>query len=308
MSQPNSLSYGDNDTFLTEGLDKEAQIEALGNINKKDSDSDGLKDWEEALWNTDPQDSDTDDDGTKDGEEVELGRNPTIAGPDDKYQDDPIIRKANPNVSNELLSETDKFSQDFLQNYLSLYDSNGPLNENDKNNLINISIEDIVGKNISITNYTQTDLNISQNIDSVSVKKYGNTLGEIILKHSFETEDELTIFNRSVTNDDTREIEKLDPIINGYKNILKDSLALSVPVDAINEHITFVQSIASVTESIEGMRVIYTDPVRAIAGIGSYGQSTKSLKDAFDKMGSYFTNKGIIFSKYDKGYVVVNVI
>src|SRR3989344_8258983 len=49
-----------------------------------DTDSDGLKDWEEALFKSDPNNKDTDGDGTEDDEEVKLGRNPTLAGPNDK--------------------------------------------------------------------------------------------------------------------------------------------------------------------------------------------------------------------------------
>ncbi|MCR4311641.1 MAG: hypothetical protein NUV54_03715, partial [Candidatus Taylorbacteria bacterium] len=50
----------------------------------KDSDSDGLKDWEEQLWKTDPLNPDTDGDGTPDGAEIKSGRNPLVAGPNDK--------------------------------------------------------------------------------------------------------------------------------------------------------------------------------------------------------------------------------
>ncbi len=39
-----------------------------------DSDSDGLKDWEETLWGTDPKNPDTDGDGTEDGSAVEAER------------------------------------------------------------------------------------------------------------------------------------------------------------------------------------------------------------------------------------------
>ncbi len=55
-----------------------------GKNSQKDSDNDGLKDWEEVLWKTDPQNPDTDGDGTPDGEEVKLGRDPTIPAPGDK--------------------------------------------------------------------------------------------------------------------------------------------------------------------------------------------------------------------------------
>ena len=53
----------------------------------KDTDGDGLKDWEELLWKTDPNKMDTDGDGTPDGEEINLGRNPLKAGPNDKISD-----------------------------------------------------------------------------------------------------------------------------------------------------------------------------------------------------------------------------
>src|SRR3989344_1761050 len=50
----------------------ETQKEALA----KDSDNDGLKDWEEVLWKTDTHQADTDGDGTNDKDEVAASRNP----------------------------------------------------------------------------------------------------------------------------------------------------------------------------------------------------------------------------------------
>ena len=46
----------------------------LGEIIDKDSDGDGLKDWEEALWGTDPNNPDTDGDGILDGAEIQQKR------------------------------------------------------------------------------------------------------------------------------------------------------------------------------------------------------------------------------------------
>lgn len=53
-------------------------------IAQKDTDGDGLKDWEEVIINTDPKNPDTDSDGTPDGKEVDQGRSPVKAGPHDK--------------------------------------------------------------------------------------------------------------------------------------------------------------------------------------------------------------------------------
>lgn len=50
----------------------------------KDSDKDGLADWEETIYKTDPYNPDTDNDGYSDGEEVAAGYSPTSPSPNDK--------------------------------------------------------------------------------------------------------------------------------------------------------------------------------------------------------------------------------
>lgn len=46
----------------------------------EDNDRDGLENWQEALWNTDPKNPDSDGDGEPDGKEVEEGADPTVKG------------------------------------------------------------------------------------------------------------------------------------------------------------------------------------------------------------------------------------
>jgi len=76
-----------------------------------------LKDWEENLWGTDPNNPDTDGDGTSDGKEVSEGRNPLIAGPNDLIKD---TIKNNNNNNYQNLNETEKLSRDFFNGYLKL--------------------------------------------------------------------------------------------------------------------------------------------------------------------------------------------
>jgi len=53
-----------------------------------DHDFDGLADWEEEIYKTDPNNPDTDGDGYLDGEEVASGFDPTKKAPNDKLQDE----------------------------------------------------------------------------------------------------------------------------------------------------------------------------------------------------------------------------
>ena len=94
-------------------------------------------------------------------------------------------------------------------------------------------------------------------------------------------------------------------IIDNYKNILKDILAISAPSDAVGEHLAAVQSIASIIVSIENMRVIHDDPIRAIIGLGGYEQDILSLTNAFQDIQFYFTKKGIIFDENEAGFVLI---
>jgi hypothetical protein len=308
MSQPQRKEYKFDNALI--GGNTQAQKAALYTLTTIDKDGDGLKDWEEKLWGTDPNNPDTDGDGTSDGDEVNAGRNPTIAGPHDKLENGISSALGQSNISistNSKLTSTDKFAQDIFTNYISTRKSGMPFSEESKNALVYEALQEVPNLGTPIQKYTTSDLMISENTDKEAAKNYGNKLGEIILKHSFETENEIVIFNRALANEDEKEIKKLDPIIEGYKNILKESLVLAVPNDAAEEHLLFVQSITSITASIENMRSIYSDPIKAIAGIGEYEQSVLLLERAFNDMHFYFLRKGIEFGEYEAGLALTSV-
>ena len=72
----------------------EARAELLQKL-QGDSDGDGLRDWEEVLWKTDPQKNDTDGDGTADNDEILAKRDPKTPGPGDEIQGIPAVAQEN---------------------------------------------------------------------------------------------------------------------------------------------------------------------------------------------------------------------
>lgn len=309
-SQPNHLRYGYGDTLLNSSSDRKAQVKALGSINKKDSDGDGLKDWEEELWRTDPNNPDTDGDGTKDGDEIDVGRNPNLSGPNDVL--DTSILSADDKKSSfdgdGKLTATEKFSQDIFGNYLLKRVSGESLSEDDKNILVSSALQNISDLGDYEIKYTTSDINISADTSDIALKNYGNTLGNIIKKYSFETKSSVLILEDSLENNNPNEIKKLDPVIDGYKNILNDFLEVSAPESATQEHLDTVNALALMTDVIESMRVFYEDPIRALAGLGQYQAGSEMLLDAFQNMKTYFSQNGIKFEEKDGGYILVNII
>jgi len=70
------------------------EINNQASIN--DQDHDGLADWEESLYQSNPTNPDTDGDGYLDGEEVVAGYDPTKPAPDDKLNKSATTENNNP--------------------------------------------------------------------------------------------------------------------------------------------------------------------------------------------------------------------
>ena len=80
----------------------------------KDSDSDSLKDWEEAIYGTDSHNSDTDGDGLSDKEEIVSGHDPLKKGPDDKLG--VIALEPRPAFGSDVVNLTNAFADKIIQN------------------------------------------------------------------------------------------------------------------------------------------------------------------------------------------------
>lgn len=74
----------DNFDSTAKGQSSENNKKKFNYLNESDIDKDGLFDYEEPLYGTDPLNRDTDGDGFLDGEEIASKRNPLIKGPNDQ--------------------------------------------------------------------------------------------------------------------------------------------------------------------------------------------------------------------------------
>ncbi len=91
--------YSDEETLLGKKVSKTVSESFI------DSDNDGLRDWEEELFGTDPHNPDTDSDGYLDGEEVDSGHNPLVKAPGDKLSFNPLPLGEKYNITQKVLDE-----------------------------------------------------------------------------------------------------------------------------------------------------------------------------------------------------------
>ncbi len=272
---------------------------------QKDSDGDGLKDWEEVLWKTDPKNPDSDGDGTFDGEEVRNKRNPLKPGPDDEItsiEESPLSDVIAQNEAEKDLTLTDIFARDFVTGYFALKQG-GRYNDANRDKFINTLITSI-GNVTEEEKYALKDIIISQKSDTEALRHYGNSLGEVAFRYRRLAENkEATIVNDAIKKDDPQKLDALKPILADYESFIGEYLAISVPIAAYEVHIGLLNANAEARAAIARMGNVFNDPIEGMAGVNAYRSAGTSGGVAIRNLKSFFSKNGIIFNTNEPGAI-----
>ncbi|MDP2593111.1 MAG: hypothetical protein Q8P52_00460 [bacterium] len=294
------LAQSKNDILVT--AEKKTDVPAFVT---SDSDNDGLKDWEEELWGTDPFNPDTDGDGTSDGDEIREGRDPTKPAPGDELSKEEIEKKVNVEVETDL-NATEKFAREFFATYV------GDKSGQNQNPIYDTTLGGVlISSNIisNIKEYTAKDIKITSSRSVSTLKSYGNAFGKALKESTPEgAEHELLIYQRAIEGDDPSELENLKIIVDGYNDLQSRLLNITVPINAVSAHIRFINSITLLMVSLESMTQSFNDPVGALQGIKYYPTAAEAMTTATKDLKTLFSQNGIVFTQSDDGYYLVSSI
>lgn len=264
-----------------------------------DSDNDGLQDWEEALWKTDPKNSDTDNDGAPDGEEVNLNRNPLKPGPNDKISAIPLAEHPDDFEKVDDNSLTSVYAKEFLTDYLTLKNQKGALSETDKENLIASFMDGILESPAeSIDVYTASDIKALKDNSENAIREYSKEVKRILFEGSFISEDELVVFGhliKSISNKKTgdEDIAKLNVTSKIYGEAASKLLLIEVPDSLANIHIETINGLNNVKLSIKEMAEFSDDPIKSITGLEIYQKEIQRVYNAIQNLQEIFNGYGI---------------
>ena len=276
-------------------------------LNKAvDSDSDGLKDWEESLWKTDPKNPDSDGDGTNDGEETKSGRDPLRAGPNDKFEENAPQNPKEAEIKE--ITETDKFAAQFFQKYMEM-GGGQTLNDAQKQAIVQSILEERPIPKPPIK-YGFSDIKVIDDESVGALRAYANATGDVFIKNALPkgTEHELVILQNAYNNDSESELSKLDPIIKSYEGIIADLLKIPAPKSLSDLHLQLIIASNAVKSSIEGMKLTFKDTLKAVESVQYYPQGVNTLTDAFLRFKKFYADRGISFEQGTGGYELLNTI
>ena len=231
---------------------------AIGDLIAKDTDLDGVLDWEESLWGTDPTKKDTNDDGTADSVEIEKLKAAEGKNEQASLQGD------------EKLTKTDEFSQELFATIVTL-NQNGTIDKSTIDKL-STSLVDRIQNSPPEKIYTLSDIKIA-NEDSVrAVTNYNNAMG-LIAKGYKGIDGVIEVLREFVSggdNPDVGVLSKLDLIIDNINKTANDMLEISVPQKLAQYHLNVINVLKRIVENLNGIKLYENDPIVSIGAVSQY--------------------------------------
>lgn len=268
-----------------------AEKEATKQAFEKDSDNDGLKDWEEALYGTSPLNPDTKGNGLGDAKEVEKEREAA----------------ANATTTPEktvTLTATEKFSRELFTKYLEAKRAGQEITPE----LSEAIAEELVAKGYDqeIPAFDDSVLVTIQTNDATFIRNYGNQIGKIVSTPMPEgTSNELLILEQILAKGVPTEknMADLNKIQARYQSVHDALVKVRVPTLAKDAHAQLVQGIEVVMNVVSGIKDLESDPVGGYSKISQYEDGVAILNAGSLRLRQYFATAGVSFSTGESGHV-----
>lgn len=239
-------------------------------IDVVDSDGNGIPDWQEALQQTEPL---------------------TVPNATSSYEAPDTL--------------TDQFALEFFEQYMR-GERYGAFGTNPEE-LVQQSGEALANQ-AKDQPITRSQVSVSADTSTEAIAMYGEQIAAIIATHSrTDTEQELTIVDRAIRLNDRTELEKLDPIIEVYENILTDTLTLTVPQTYVTEHLILVNAYQAVLNDIKAMRVSFDDPMRSLLRTQRYQEDIDGMYNAIVGLYEKLRTAGITWDEDSPVYSLVEI-
>lgn len=247
-------------------------------IEEKDTDNDGVKDWEEALWGLDLHKSDSDGDGILDGQEV-TRRKEALRSSED-FVDVPDVPD----------TETERLARQILTVALNVNQATG-------GQITEQQIFEITGNFFQgfdadpVVVYKVSDLNIST---TRTAQQYYDEMSQALAFLDTVPTNEMAIVEHAIATERERILDELGPIIKAYSEAPEKVLDKEVPQAIAGAHLDYLNALAQKAIALVAMAQYFEDPVIALRGIKEYAVAQENLTVSSQKITNYFQNSGIV--------------
>lgn len=257
-------------------LSAEATEETLTAYASKDSDSDGLTDWKEALYGTDPNNANSFRADMTDGEAVAQKLiAPKIGGGSSG------AAVSVPGSAPAAGSVTEKFALSFFESYVK---TGGNVINSDTalQNFVADAVTDAQKSVVRVPAYT---LNAVRTDAAVTLAAYAAAAEKAFASDTTQTpHNELVYFSDAVLKDDAVALSVVRMRAQAYISMAEALIQVSAPTQASAQHLALANATMQLGKTIEDMSMLKEDPVRAMIGLGNYNADARAFATALATM------------------------
>ena len=282
-------------------------------IATKDSDNDGLPDWEEALYGTNPNNPDSINLGMTDGEAVAKGLIVPKAIADiqaatsspSSYLGGSVPRAAGEG------SITDAFAKNFFTLYVATKQANGgnALSQDQISALVEQMMSQLSTSVSPAPDFkSKEDIKVS-GTGPDSLRSYAVQAEQVFLTQGIQLpKGELQYLQDAVLNNDPVALDNINKIATAYRTTAAGLAVLTVPQELADTHLALVNSLARLGEEISDFARVKTDPIATMITLQQYPNTVNTLAQAFKDIASVYASEQITLPTGTPGARFVNVI
>jgi hypothetical protein len=274
----------------------------------RDSDGDGLPDWEEALYGLDPHNAHSFSPDMTDGEAVARGLvKPKFLISDTASSTASTTDDLDGSVSAPG-SLTAQFSQILLTQYLTeSSNDDGTPSDTDLTTAAQIALQTFAQTNEHQNEYTIAQVQVG-NTGQDAMKKYAADAENVFAENNPGTqENELIYFSDVVEKNDPNALKNLIAIGNSYTDMAPAFMKLQVPIEAENSHLEIANAMYRLGADVTDMSMLNSDPLRAYFGLAQYQADAQSLSKGVADIGTIFSTEQVTIPQSVPGYYFIKL-
>jgi hypothetical protein len=282
ISAVSFVFYNNKDTLQTQAISGSATVLASSEQPfsdlEKDADGDGLADWEEILWSTDPNNADTDGDGVRDKEQVL--REKRLATNSDTSA---LSLQVQP--SDDDLTLTEIASRELFGSYMYSLQTGQTPTVADQEVMANNAIKKIVPL-LPESTFTVADVHTMPATQENRIR-YAKSLQSVFTNIVANVSNEAESLFKLAHGNRAEAIAELAKTASQYQEYINEMKTVSVPEDAANLHATVISTFEDYVYVLEGFSYFESDPMRSAVSIQMIQISFAQMENSFKNLAEY---------------------
>ena len=241
----------------------------LSDVVGRDSNGNGIPDWQETLYGLDPN-----------------GDGPSNKAIIEKKQADANITPTDEDPTK--LSATDAFSQQLLSTIITLQQS-GTLTP-DSVAKVAASVGDSVdAKHVNAATYSISELTLSKKSPAAAKSAYYTALKGVVDQYSsVPLGSEMSIIATGFGSSDPNSLSGLTTIAAAYTAMSKQIMGLTTPPQVAQNALDLANATAAMGAALLQVQNIYTDVLSGMVGVDDYTKASATSDAATATLGAYF--------------------